>query len=139
MDEPNEELKRLEAVETLLGEHRHTVIDGTSRLDVGTSVVQSFTDIASVTPRAEDDFIDITALAQAITFNNPSGTLSNFDRLIIRIKDNGTARAISWGTVYAAGGPALPTTTTLSKILHLGFLYNSNTSKYMLVASTLEP
>lgn len=45
------------------------------------------------------DAVDITALAADITSmtTSLSGTPTNFDKLIIRIKDNGTSRAITWG------------------------------------------
>jgi len=33
---------------------------------------------------------------------NLSGTPTNFQSLIIRIKDNGTARAITWGASFEA-------------------------------------
>jgi len=33
---------------------------------------------------------------------NLSGTPTNFQSLIIRIKDNGTARAITWGDSFEA-------------------------------------
>lgn len=106
-----------------------------------TSRVQSVTDAATVTPNADsDDCVDITAIAQAFTIANPSGTPTNFQKLIIRIKDNGTARAITWGSGYVAGGTALPSTTVLSKILNLGFIYNTANSlnKWQLVASAQE-
>jgi len=76
--------------------------------------------------------VTITALAEAITSmtTNLSGTPSNFDSLVIRIKDNGTARAITWGTSFEAKGVALPTTTVLSKVLTVGFIYDTVTSKW---------
>lgn len=103
--------------------------------------IQSVADAATVTPDADaNDCVDITAIAQAFTIANPTGTPTNFQKLIIRIKDNGTARAISFGTGYVAGGVALPTTTVLSKILTLGFIYNTANSlnKWQLVASASE-
>lgn len=106
-----------------------------------TSRVQSVSDAATITPNADsDDCVDITAIAQAFTIANPSGTPTNFQKLIIRIKDNGTARAITFGSGYVAGGTSLPTTTILSKILNLGFIYNTANSlnKWQLVASSQE-
>ena len=86
------------------------------------------------------DCVTITALAEAITSmtTNLSGTPSNFDSLVIRIKDNGTARAITWGTGFEAKGVALPTTTVLSKVLTVGFIYDTVTSKWWCVASAQE-
>lgn len=86
------------------------------------------------------DCVTITALAEAITSmtTNLSGTPSNFDSLVIRIKDNGTARAITWGASFEAKGVALPTTTVLSKVLTVGFIYDTVTSKWWCVASAQE-
>lgn len=106
-----------------------------------TARVQSVSDAATITPDADaNDCVDITAIAQAFTIANPTGTPTNFQKLIIRIKDNGTARAITFGSNYVAGGVSLPTTTVLSKILTLGFIYNTANSlnKWQLVASAQE-
>jgi hypothetical protein len=65
---------------------------------------------------------------------NLSGTPTNFQKLVIRIKDNGTARAITWGASFEDAGQALPTTTVLSKLLTVGFIYNTVTSKWGCVA-----
>src|SRR3972149_8650673 len=103
--------------------------------------VQSVSNAATITPDSDSyDNVDITAIAQAFTIANPTGTPVNFQKLIIRIKDNGTARAITWGSNYVAGGVALPTTTVLSKILNLGFIYNTANSlnKWKLLASSQE-
>lgn len=101
--------------------------------------VQSVTSASTVTPNADtDDCVDITALAAAVTIAAPTGTPTNFQKLIIRFKDNATARAITWNAAFTAGGVALPSTTVISKILHCGFFYNTNNSKWMCVASSQE-
>jgi hypothetical protein len=120
---------------------------------VGTSDTQTFTNkrntprittiTSSATPTINTDNCDavtITALAAAITSmtTNLSGTPNNFDKLIIRIKDDGTARAITWGTSFEAKGVALPTTTVISKVLTVGFIYDTVTSKWGCVASVQE-
>jgi len=86
------------------------------------------------------DAVTITALAEAITSmtTNLSGTPTNFQKLIVRIKDDGTARAISWGASFIARGVALPTTTVISKLLTVGFIYNTVTSVWGCVASAQE-
>lgn len=75
------------------------------------------------------DCVDITAQAAAITSmtTNLSGTPTNFQSLIFRIKDDGTARAITWGASFSANGVALPTTTVISKLLTVGFIWNGST------------
>jgi len=84
------------------------------------------------------DIFVITAQAGALLFNAPGGTPVQGERLVIRIKDNGTARALTWNAVFRAMGTALPTTTVLSKTLYLGFFYNSTDTKWDLVASAQE-
>lgn len=86
------------------------------------------------------DFVDLTAIAAAITSmsTNLTGTPTNGDKLVIRFKDNGTARAIAWGSSFEAVGVALPTTTVISKRLTVGFIYDTTTSKWGCVASVQE-
>ena len=98
---------------------------------------------SSATPTINTDNCDavtITALATAITSmtTNLSGTPNNFDKLTFRIKDNGTARAITWGASFEPKGVALPTTTVISKVLTVGFIYDSVTSKWGCVSSAQE-
>ena len=98
---------------------------------------------SSATPTINTDSYDavtITALAEAITSftTNLSGNPTNFQKLIIRIKDNGTAQAITWGDSFEAKGVALPTTTVISKVLTVGFIYDTVTSKWGCVASCVE-
>ena len=84
------------------------------------------------------DQFEITAQAGALLFNNPSGTPLGGQKLIIRIKDNGTARALTWDTQFRAMGNALPSTTVLSKTLYMGFIYNATDTKWDLVAVAQE-
>lgn len=98
---------------------------------------------SSATPTVNTDttdFVDITALAAAITSmtTNLSGTPVNGQRLMYRIKDNGTSRSITWGASFEACGQALPTTTTTSKRTTVGFIYDSTTSKWGCVAVVTE-
>jgi hypothetical protein len=104
-----------------------------------TVVPRVSTEASSATPTINTDNVDahsITALATAITSmtTNLSGTPTNFQKLIIRIKDNGTARTITWGASFEAKGVELPTTTTISKVLTVGFIYDTVTSKFGCVA-----
>lgn len=84
------------------------------------------------------DIFVITAQAGALLFNNPGGTGATGKRLIIRIKDNGTARALTWASKFRALGNTLPTTTVVSKTLYLGFFYNGTDDKWDLVAKAQE-
>jgi hypothetical protein len=100
--------------------------------------VQAVTSAATVTPAPDtNDMVVVTAQAAAVDFANPTPVVNvvQGQKLIIRIKDNGTARAITFGTQYRALGTALPTTTVISKTLYLGLIYNSTDTKWDLVAS----
>lgn len=95
-----------------------------------TKRVTSITSSGTPTVNTDNcDCVDITAQAAAITSmtTNLSGTPTNFQSLIFRIKDDGTARAITWGASFSANGVALPTTTVISKLLTVGFIWNGST------------
>lgn len=76
----------------------------------------------------------ITALGVAAAFQIPTGAIYDGDSLVIRIKDNGTARALTYNAIYRAGDVALPATTILGKTMCLGFLYNLADTKWDLLA-----
>lgn len=85
------------------------------------------------------DTLSITALAGTINTIAVSGTPNNFDTLIVRIKDNGTSQTIAWSTDFASYGSTLPTATTISKVLTVGFLYDSVAALWGCVAVQLQP
>jgi len=106
-----------------------------------TSRVYSAANNASLTPEKNTyDIFHLTAMSAATTINNHSTTTpADGDKIQIRFLDNGTARALTWGTAYVAkGGIALPSTTVISKNLMLGFEYNANLAKWNLIASAQE-
>lgn len=92
----------------------------------------------SATPAINTDKTDvasITGLAQAITSftTNLTGTPADGDQLLIRITDNGTARALTWGASFEASTAVLPTSTVISAMLIVGFVWNVVTSKWRCV------
>ncbi len=124
-----------------------TGIHGVTGTIVGTSDTQTLTnkritprvetiaDSATPTPASDDqDMFTVTALAQAALFGAPTGTPTEGQKLIIRIKDNGTARLLSWNIIYRIIGVTLPTTTVISKTTYTGFIYNNVDSKWDCVA-----
>jgi hypothetical protein len=92
---------------------------------------------ATLTPNVDlgEAFV-ITAQAAALSIANPTGTSTDMQSLIIRIKDNGTARAITWsGTEYRASSDLpLPTTTIVGKTMYLGFKRHALDAKWDLLA-----
>lgn len=104
-----------------------------------TARVQVVTSSATVTPNADnDDAVKITAQAAGLTLANPSGTPTNMQAMLIRIKDNGTARTITYGSQYRAIGVTLPVTTVVSKTLYLGLVWNADDSKWDVIGYSLE-
>jgi len=94
------------------------------------------TSSATPTPAraSKRNMFTVTALAEAATFAAPSGTPADGDTLLIRIKDNSTARALSWNAIYRGSTElALPSTTTLGKTIYIVFVYNSADSKWDLI------
>jgi len=94
----------------------------------------------SATPTINTDNTDgahITGLAQAITSmtTNLSGTPTEGQFLHIDITDDGTARAITWGSSFEASTVALPTTTVISTRLDMVFVWNSVTSKWRILGA----
>ena len=92
--------------------------------------VQSVTSSATVTPTSTNDLVKITAQAAGLTIANPTGTMSEGQAMIIRIKDDGTARTIAFDTNYRAIGVTLPTTTTISKTIYIGLVWNDTDTKF---------
>jgi len=101
------------------------------------------TEVSNATPTINTDNSDmhtITALAAAITSftSSLSGTPTSGQTLIIRIKDDGTARTITWGASFASRGATLPATTTLSKVTYVGLIWNSTASIWDCIAAVTE-
>jgi len=82
----------------------------------------------------------ITALAAADAIAAPTSviTLSDRNTLVIRIKDNATARALTWNAVFRAVGVTLPTTTVVSKTMYVGCKYNVADTKWDVIAVAQE-
>lgn len=99
--------------------------------------------VSSATPTVNSDLYDdvsITAQAAAITSmtSGLTGTPTDFDKLIFRIKDNGTNRAITWGAKFEPRGVALPTTTAAGKVLRVTFEYDTVSAKWGCINSLQE-
>ena len=115
-----------------------TVQDVSGTIALRTPNIQAVTSSATVTPTFDNDLVKITAQAAALALANPTGTAIPGLGMVIRIKDNGTARAISWDTQYRAIGITLPTTTVVSKTTYVAMIYNSDDTKWDCVATGTE-
>lgn len=97
-----------------------------------TARIGTTTSSSTPTPDADaNDQYNVTALATGATFGAPTGTPTDGQKLIIRIKDNGGAQTLAWNSIYRfSSDMAAPTTTVVSKTFYLGFIYNAADSKW---------
>lgn len=93
--------------------------------------------VSSATPELDVDkaeFLSITALAVPITGFVLTGHPGDGKRIRIRVKDNGTARAIAAGSQIIAGNVAVPTTTVAGKTMTIDLEYDAVAAKYAVQA-----
>jgi len=107
-----------------------------------TTRIASTVSAATITPNCDiTTQHNVTALAVAATFAIPTGTATDGQKLMIRIKDNGTAQALTWTTSaggYRIVGSTLPTTTVANKLLYIGCIYNAADAFWDVVAVNLQ-
>ena len=113
-----------------------TVTFSNKRID---SRVSSSASPASLTPDISAfDQYNVTALANALAINAPIGTPVDGNKLLIRLLDNGTTRALTWNGTYTVIGSVLPTSTTAGKTTYVGCIYNANNTRWDVVAVTTQ-
>lgn len=96
--------------------------------------VNSQTTNSSLTPAVNTyDMFVFTALASNLTINAPTGATA-MRKVLFRIKDNGTPRTLTWNAIFRAVNATLPTTTTASKIVYIGAIYNSDETVWDVIA-----
>lgn len=100
----------------------------------------SVTTTATLTPNADTtDLAAVTAQAGALTIAAPTGTPADGKVLKIRIRDNGTSRALTWNGAYSGYTSDLPAATVVNMTLSYEFWYNASTLKWDLVAGNPIP
>ena len=99
-------------------------------------VVTATDDSTAVIDCDVTDQYQLTAVANATTFT-VSGTPVAGQKLIIRVKDAGAAKALTF-TGFTAIGCTIPTTTVQSKITYVGCIYNATTPTWDVVAVMTE-
>jgi hypothetical protein len=101
--------------------------------------VSTTTSTATLTPDiASFDQYNLTAQAAGLTIAAPTGTPVDGNKLLIRILDNGTARALTWNATYTVIGAVLPTTTIVNKTIYVGCIYNANNTRWDVIAVTTQ-
>lgn len=110
---------------------------------VGVRIQKRVSSVAwSATPAINTDAIDVVNMSTvtgAITSmsTNLTGTPNDGDRFELRMIDNGTTHAITWGAKFSAvSGIALPSTTTTSDLMIMEFEWVSSTGLWQITRST---
>lgn len=95
-------------------------------------VVTTTDDATAVIDVAITDVYELSAIANATTFSF-TGTPTDGQQIIIRFKDAGVTKALTF-TGFTVIGVTLPTTTTVSKWHYVGVQYNSAAAAWHVIA-----
>jgi hypothetical protein len=107
-----------------------------SRINPRTSTTTS---TATLTPDIQTaDQYNLTAQAVGLTIAAPTGTPVDGNKLLLRILDNGTSRALTWNGTYTVIGTTLPTATTANKMVYVGCIYNAANTRWDVIAVTTQ-
>ena len=99
-------------------------------------VVTTTDDATAVIDVDVTDVYELSAVANATTFTL-TGTPTDGQKLIVRAKDAGAAKGLTW-TGFTVIGVTLPTTTVISKWHIVGCIYNSAATQWQAVAVVAE-
>jgi hypothetical protein len=96
------------------------------------------TDATSITMNADTTDMATqanTQIAGTLTVNAPSGTLSNGQKLMLRLRST-NVQTFSWNAIFQGGTTALPTASSgSSKYDYYGFIYNGTATKWQIVGT----
>jgi len=99
-------------------------------------VVTTTDDATAVIDVAVTDVYELSAIANNTTFSF-TGSPTDGQKFIIRYKDAGVSKTLTW-TGFTAIGVTLPTATTAGKWGYVGVQYNSAASQYHAIAVTTQ-
>lgn len=93
--------------------------------------VETIDTLVTLTPSKAIHQYNLTNQESSLAIVNPNiiGFLDG-QSLMLRIKDNGIARAITWGDKYRGIGVTLPNTTSAGKTLYIGAKWNAVDGKF---------
>jgi hypothetical protein len=101
-------------------------------------VVTTTDDSTAVIDVDVTDVYQLSAVSNATTFT-ATGTPTDGQQLMIRLKDAGAGKALTWTIIGASIGVTPPTTTVASKWHYIGLQYNSAASAWHCLAVGQEP
>jgi hypothetical protein len=99
-------------------------------------VVTTTDDATAVIDVDVTDVYELSAVANNTTFTL-TGTATDGQTIVVRYKDAGVSKTLTW-TGFTAIGVTLPTATTAGKWGYVGMMYNSAASAWHVIAVTTE-
>lgn len=107
---------------------------------VNPRTITAGTTSGTITPdSANADQYLILGLSGATAIAAPSGAPVAGQKLMLRIKDNGSSQTLTWDAIYKAyGSVSLPAATTPGKSQYVGMIYSATDAKWNVVASAIE-
>jgi len=105
-----------------------TVAGGSLTAAISPRVVTTTDDATAVIDLDATDRYHLTAIANATTIST-TGTLVSGKARLIRLKDAGVAKGLTWDAAFRAIGVTLPTTTVAGKTHYIVTIDNTDDSK----------
>ncbi len=96
-------------------------------------VVTTTDDATAVIDVTLTDVYELTAIANNTTFST-TGSPTDGQNIIIRWKDAGVSKTLTWDAIFVAIGVTLPASTTAGKWQYVGCQYNSGAAKFHAIA-----
>ena len=93
-------------------------------------IIRRAVNASTISPSLDCQIFAMDSLAQNTTIGAPTGTSADGQGIMLRIRDNGTARSLTWNGVYKGVGVTLPTTTVANKMIYVFFRRNAATNSY---------
>jgi len=114
-----------------------TVAGGSLTAAIAPRVVTTTDDSTAVIDLDATDRYHLTAIANATTISK-TGTLVSGKARLIRLKDAGVAKGLTWDAAFRAVGVTLPTTTVAGKTHYILGVDNTDDSKVDVIAVTVQ-
>lgn len=102
-----------------------------------TVITANVTSAANITPNTGATQFNVLALSQSANISPPAGLGIDGQKLLIRIKDNGSSQNLSWNTsagAYRAFGITLPSASN-TKNTYVGCVYNAQDNYWDAIAT----
>jgi hypothetical protein len=100
-------------------------------------VVTTTDDSTAVIDVDVTDVYELTAVANATTFST-TGTPTDGQKILLRFKDAGVAKGLTWDAIFVIIGVVLPTTTVAGKWHYVLIQYNTAAVKWHAVAVSVQ-